>query len=899
MDADRRERWVHYGIGGVVFLVSMLTYMRTVAPTTSFWDCGEFIACSRTLSVMHPPGAPLYLLIGRIMTMLPIAGDIGLRVNLFSVLVSAATVLLTYLVVVQLVRRWRGEVKGFEDRLIVYGSGVIGALGFAFTDSFWFNAVEAEVYAFSMFFTALVVWLALVWEERSREAGSVLLIIFIFYLFGLATGVHLLNILTFPFVLLIAFFHDHEKVKRLLLLLTVQAGLPFLLYVVLYQYNPAGMNYTELLAHQGKASAFLKWFGLIWVGVTLVYMYVKDRDVFAVWWVIPGLVLLAYSTYLVIYVRAGLGPPINENAPSTREAMMYYLARKQYGEEDLLLTFLYRKAPFWEYQVQKMYTRYLGWQFIGKGEHLDYQDRIIEVISFRGLYGLPFLLGVWGAVHHFFKDWRRALAVLVLFFLTGYAIIVYLNQPDPQPRERDYSYVGSFFAFALWVGVGLAGVLEWVSQAVKKVKLRRVLMVAGSVLVFAAVPLNLFAVNFDSHDRSGNYVAYDYSYNILETCEPNSILFTNGDNDTFPLWFLQEVYGIRKDVRVVCLSLLNTDWYIKQLRDMEPKIPVKMTDEAIKSIYYIPWEEREVSIPVPEKIRKQELEKLRSKGMAVTDSTVKNAITFSLSPKWPTEKPQVLRVQDIMVLRIIDWVKWERPVYFGVTVSRENQLDLFDYLRMDGLAYKLMPYHVADLDPDIVKQNLEEKYKYRNLNNPNVYYDVGTVKLMINLRQAFIQLARHHLLKGEKPEALAVLRDMHQKIPYTHIPFSMDRVAATVAYMHQMAGDTLRHEEFTRNVIPGRLISRDEQLDLASYYFTMLNDVGKAEELFSDLIRKNPDDMHASSGLLYVYKRSGQFAKGAGLLENWLLRHPGDTNAQKELEGLRMLAGEDSVVSFR
>ncbi len=891
--ADRRERWVHYGIGGVVFLVSMLTYMRTVAPTTSFWDCGEFIACSRTLSVMHPPGAPLYLLIGRIMTMLPIAGDIGLRVNLFSVLVSAATVLLTYLVVVQLVRRWRGEVKGFEDRLIVYGSGVIGALGFAFTDSFWFNAVEAEVYAFSMFFTALVVWLALVWEERSREAGSVLLIIFIFYLFGLATGVHLLNILTFPFVLLIAFFHDHEKVKRLLLLLTVQAGLPFLLYVVLYQYNPAGMNYTELLAHQGKASAFLKWFGLIWVGVTLVYMYVKDRDVFAVWWVIPGLVLLAYSTYLVIYVRAGLGPPINENAPSTREAMMYYLARKQYGEEDLLLTFLYRKAPFWEYQVQKMYTRYLGWQFIGKGEHLDYQDRIIEVISFRGLYGLPFLLGVWGAVHHFFKDWRRALAVLVLFFLTGYAIIVYLNQPDPQPRERDYSYVGSFFAFALWVGVGLAGVLEWVSQAVKKVKLRRVLMVAGSVLVFAAVPLNLFAVNFDSHDRSGNYVAYDYSYNILETCEPNSILFTNGDNDTFPLWFLQEVYGIRKDVRVVCLSLLNTDWYIKQLRDMEPRVPMQMTDKEIGRLAHTSWKPAEVGIPVPADVRESCQAMLHAsrhgKGIHVPDT-----LRFTLNPTYPENNPSILQIKDYMVLRIIMANRWRKPVYFALTVSPESRLGLDPFLRNDGLATRLVPYPVGDVDPDILKKRLLGEFKYRSVNDPDVYLNEDTKRLMINVRQSFLQLTRYYLNTGQPDSALFILSEMSKAVPEQVVPFASELYALNVADHYRRAGRPGAYLDLTKHVMQGYTVSPEDRLLLANYYSQIFKDYERAEQLYSGLIADDPNDVNAVSGLFYTYKSSAQFEKGMALLEDWLTRHPKDIEAQRELEAMKAQASSVS-----
>ena len=595
------NRKIHIWAGGGVFLISLVVYSLSVAPTTSFWDCGEFIACSRTLSVMHPPGAPLYLVIGRILTLFPFVGDVGLRVNLFSVLVSAVTALLTYLIIVQLIERWRGKAGSWEDRLILYASAIFGALTFAFTDSNWFNAVEAEVYGFSMFFTALVVWLALYWGERSEKAGSLLLILFIFYLFGLATGVHLLNILTFPVVLLIAFFHDNQKVRRLMLLLTVQAAVPIFLYMVFYQFDAQKMMYSNLiLEHQTKASSFLKWFGSIWILVTLVYIYIKDRYVFRIWWTIPLLVILAYSTYLVIYIRAGLAPPINENDPSTPRAMLDYLARKQYGTDDLLLTFIHRKADFWRYQIHQMYTRYFGWQFIGKGIQLDSLDRIVETISFRGLYGLPFLIGLWGSVHHFFKDWKRAVAVLVLFFLMGLGIVLYVNQPDPQPRERDYSYVGSFFAFALWIGIGMVGILEWLMDILRdRGRMKLIVSYGVVVLLLLVVPINMLAFNYHSHDRSRNYVAWDYSYNILQSCEPDGIVFTNGDNDTFPLWYLQEVEGIRKDVRVICLSLLNTQWYIKQLRDQEPKVPMNLSDRAIEKLFPIGWETSQVGVSVP------------------------------------------------------------------------------------------------------------------------------------------------------------------------------------------------------------------------------------------------------------------------------------------------------------
>jgi hypothetical protein len=484
----------------------------------------------------------------------------------------------------------------------------------------------------------------------------------------------------------------------------------------------------------------------------------------------------------------------------------------------------------------------------------------------------------------------------VLFFLTGYAIILYLNQPDPQPRERDYSYVGSFFAFALWVGIGLAGVLEWIGEFLKdRDKLKRVVYVAACVVLFAVVPLNLFAVNFESHDRSGNFVAYDYSYNILETCEPNAIVFTNGDNDTFPLWFLQEVYGIRRDVRVVNLSLLNTPWYIKQLRDKEPKLAIRMSDKSIDNIFYRQWKEQTISIPVPGQVRERMIREMQAKDSQVNPDTIKGAITFKLSPKWPRENPQVLRVQDIMVLQLINWNQWERPVYFAVTVSRENQLDLFDYMRMDGLAYKVVPFKVNDVDSEILSKNLMEKYQYRNMDNPDVFYNVGITKLLINMRQAFIQLARHHLLKGEKQKTLDVLHTMEEKIPHQVVPYSIERVAATVAYMYKMAGEEVEHQYFTDHVMKNRYVSVEEQLEMASYYFTMLNDADRAESMFGEVLKSDPDNMQANPALIYIYRQTGQYEKGIQLLESWLLRHPRDPSAQRELDAFRALVQGDTT----
>lgn len=879
-----------------VFLLSLITYLRSVAPTTSFWDCGEFIACSQTLSVMHPPGAPLYLLIGRIMTLLPFVSDTGLKVNLFSVLVSAATVLFTYLIIVKLIKRWRGEAKSWEDRVVIYVSGIFGSLAFAFTDSFWFNAVEAEVYAFSMFFTALVIWLAMYWEERSERSGSILIILFIFYLFSLATGVHLLNILAFPFVFLIAFFHENETVKRLLLLLAIQIGVPILLYMLFYQYDPSQIRgYNEMIAHQDRAGSFLKWFGLIWLVITLIYMYNKDKKVFKIWWVIPVIFLIGYSLYLVIYIRANLDPPINENSPKTLQAMGDYLNRKQYGEQSMLLTFLHRQAEFWSYQINFMFNRYFAWQFIGKGTTLDYHNRITEVISFRGLYGLPFLLGLWGAIHHFTKDKKRAIAVLVLFIMMGYAIIIYLNQPNPQPRERDYSYVGAFFAYALWIGVGFAGFCEALESFLsKKQKLKKIGLILCSIVLFAAVPINMYAFNHHSHSRQGNYVAWDYSYNLLQSCKDDAIIFTNGDNDTFPLWYLQEVEGIRKDIRVVNLSLLNTPWYIKQLQNHEPKIPLKMSEEQIDNISYVRWKTKQFSISVNNQTRKEELERLQNKNRNVSFSDIPKQMVFALSPTFPESQPQVLRVQDIMVLRILELVNWRRPIYFAVTVARENLLGLERFLRMDGLAYKVVPFSGrSNIKPEILSQNLLEKFQFRNLNNPEVYYNDDTINLLQNYRSAFIQLAYAYVTDNKREEAKETLEAMSRVIPSKVIPYTHKALALRAADLYSRVGMEPEAEQQLLHFKDDVKITEAERAIMHSQTAQGMHDWEKAEAILLEVYQTSPNNTDIISELLRLYELSKQYDKEIELLNDLLQRYPNAPALKEKLEAIKKLQAQN------
>ncbi|MBN1562074.1 DUF2723 domain-containing protein [candidate division KSB1 bacterium] len=919
---------------GFAFLFSLIVYLRTIAPTTSFWDCGEFITCSYILGIPHPPGAPFYLLLGRIFTMLPIAADIGLRVNIISALSSSITVLFLYLIIVRLIKHWRGEPKDAFDSMILVISGLIGALGYAFTDTFWFNAVEAEVYAISMLFTSSIVWLILVWLEKADQPGSERYLLIIAYLVGLAIAVHLLMILALPAIFLVIFFKYLDShgltvtlkkfatyigitvlVALVVLAIGLSAGIPLavnfgligIVLIIMAFFSPKKTDdisfqiYTYFLAATAVAFAVIypgvvqyiprlagaagAWTLLVVILAVLVGVYQtykRQYKVLTLALMALMLILTGYSTYTMIYIRSNLNPEVDENDPETIKGMVSYLNREQYGTwgtlprryqglpPDWQFEYQYKNVNYetynftkqmqfmWNYQLNKMYWRYFGWQFIGKGSTMGADGFITELISLNGLWGLPFLLGLLGMFHHFFKHWRHASFISFLFILTGVAIVIYLNQEDPQPRERDYVFVGSFFAFAMWIGIGVTAVLEWLKEAMQhKTALRNGLAIVFIALAALAVPVNLLAHNYHEHDRTGDYVAYDYSYNILQTCEPDAIVFTNGDNDTFPLWFLQYVYDIRRDVRVVNLSLLNTPWYIKQLKNQEPKVPISLDDKQIASLELIPWKTREIKIPVPARARLAALKDL-GEFVSLEDQAVLRDTSLSVTVE-PTVFGQAIRIQDYMVLNIIGANSWNKPIYFAVTVSDQNKVNLGNYLRMDGLDFKLVPYKVEQVNTEKLEKNLTEVFQYRNLNNPDVYFNDNIIGLLQNYRAAFLRLAHVYLTEQRYDKLGHILEKMEQVMPFEVIPAPDVRLPLQVGQYYHFAG---RPNDFTR---------------LAAFAYN--------EE------PENPEVVGAYVSLL---EREARYDEAIAILQEWQKQHPDDPEAKRKIEDIqaRKNAGE-------
>jgi tetratricopeptide (TPR) repeat protein len=786
----------HRIVGVVVFFIAFGIYLKTMAPTVPFWDCGEFIATSYILGVPHPPGAPLFTLVGRLFSLLPLPGEVAARVNLISVLTSALAVLLLYLITVRLIKLWRGEPASFSEKLATCGGGVIAALSLAFSDTFWFNAVEAEVYAPAMFLLMLALWLSLLWLEKHDQPGSLKYLLIIAFIFGIGGGIHILCWLTAPTILLMILLIDPKTLK-----------------------NPK-----------------------FWLfGVFL----------FA----------LGYSTYLSLFIRSGLNPAIDENNPETLRSFIAFLQRKQYGTESIIFSMFSRKASLLGYQIV-MFIKYFFQQFplafpkVASVFHRVTEDHtpVRVAVPF-----IPLVLGFAGMYLHGKFDPKRFWPFLVLFLLAGVGLVGYLNMADPQARERDYFFVGAAGIFAIWIGITASVVLNYIGK-----KLRQPVAACAVGILFLTMPANFLIQHYHSHDRTGDYIAYDYAYNLLQSCEPNGILFTNGDNDTFPLWFLQEVQRVRKDVKVVNLSLLNTPWYIKQLKDN--KVPIGLSDEEIEKVSVFYW-------PEPEEVKVAGL-------------------------SWKLSAPKsynLLRIQDIMVVRIIQANKWKLPIYFAVTVSDENRIGLDEYLTMEGMVHNLLKnkheYPAARMgtnrkiqfNTEKARHNLLEVYQYRGVKDPKVFKDWNTRKLLGNYKFAFLELTEAYLQQRNREAAYQTMKKNEAVLS-----LGWDEYYRLVDLCRKMG-----REEEAKGYLEEALFSAQDNPQAISYLAALAEKLGegdKAVEAYQRLISIAPSAPDGYFGWAMLLKKKGEYRGAVQTLEKLLPLYPEDEQLKKEIDTLRQKA---------
>ena len=895
-----------------VFLVSMISYIQTVEPTTSFWDCGEYIATAYKLQVGHPPGAPLFLLIGNLFSQLAFGNleKVAMMINLMSALCSALTILLLFWTIKMFIKKI--NIKATNN--IVNISAAVGSLIYAFSDSFWFSAVEGEVYAMSSFFTALVFWAIMKWDsvsELDQKANKWLLLIA--YLIGLSIGVHMLNLLAIPAIVLIYYFKKHTPTFKGFVIANIVAVLilGFIYYFIIPQFvNLAGqfeiffVNELSFPFNSGTIFFFI----IVVISIVGGLYFASKKKLYNTHTIILAgtLLLIGYTSFFTLIIRSNANTPIDENSPEDAVSLLSYLNREQYGFSPLFygqnfntevveyqdgnpvfvknkkkkkyiisddrknsvpvyddnessffprmwskdqrhieayqnwakLKSLNKKPSFIEnmrffihYQINHMYIRYFMWNFVGKqndqqghGElnngnwlsginlvdsyRLGPQKNIPEHLKNNAgrnhYYFLPLLFGLIGILYQYKFSPESLWAIFLLFIFTGIAIVIELNQTPFQPRERDYAYVGSFYAFAIWIGLGVMGIYEFSKYYMNSKRLCVILLISTFL-----VPLMMAKEGWDDHDRSNRYTATEFAKNYLRSCEPNAILFTMGDNDTFPLWYVQEVEGFRTDVRIVNLSLLNTDWYIDQMkrdayngarvpftldrekykqgtRDVAIFIDKGVNDKRLLLTDFNRWiksDNKETKISIgkdydffyTKKIRIPVSEKEKSKYKK--QDSIPDYIDIDLNTTQ-------LEKKDIMILDLIEENNWKRPIYFAITIGSSGRSFLYldKYFRLDGMAYKLTPINyrrntelkdgdIGGINTDTLYNILMNKYQWGNLNS-NIYLDETNLRMTMNFRNNFSRLAQTLILENKLDSAKLVLDKCMSVMPANKVPLN-------------------------------------------------------------------------------------------------------------------------------
>lgn len=1014
-------------LGWLSFVIASGVYLMTMEPTASFWDCGEFISSAYKLEVGHPPGAPFFMLTANLFTQF--ASDpshVAMMVNTMSALFSGLTILFLFWSITHLARKVlvkSGQEITTAQLITIMGSGLVGALVYTFSDTFWFSAVEGEVYAYSSLFTASVFWLILKWEEAADKPHADRWIVLIAYLMGLSIGVHLLNLLCIPAIVLVYYYKKFENptMKGTLIALLISFAIVGLMMYGVVQglvevcglfellfVNVLGMGYNsgvfvyliilagvlgwsiyetmrERVNELRMKIAFILSITLLGipfigdgyvVGITLIALLSfflfrsKKVNVKTLNTILISLmvIVVGYSSYALIMVRSDAGTPMDQNSPKDIFTLRTYLAREQYGKTPLIYgqTFVsevkrerqgdncvavmkegnpvwtrvikkdenekdryyisrrdieykyadelnmlfprmhsnteshisaykewtnFKGTPakydrcgemvtvmkptfaenirfFLSYQLNFMYWRYFMWNFSGRqndiqghGEVLNGnwvtgikfidealigpQDNMhVDIAKNKGhnvYYMLPLLLGILGLFFQAYSGKKGIQAFWVtffLFFMTGIAIVLYLNQTPYQPRERDYAYAGSFYAFCIWIGFGVAALAKGLQQYAK---LPAVAAAGIATLAALFVPIQMAGQNWDDHDRSGRYLARDFGHNYLQSCEPNSIIFTNGDNDTFPLWYAQEVEGIRTDVRVCNTSYLQTDWYIDQMKrqayDSNP-LPISWNTEdyvqGTRDVAYIyPLTEQSIDLgaalnfvrsndPKHKKLPgiSQELDFIPASKLTLPVDSAQvienNVLSDKHKPYMLSEMSidltgkSALGKHELMILEMLRTNKWQRPIYYAVTVSSDQYVNLDGYFQQTGLANQIVPLATKDSDlsvnTDRMYDNVMNKFKWGGVDKPGIYLDENSLRMCKSYRMVlFGRLAAALANEGDTTRALKVLDKSMEVLPPENVP--MDYSALTLGELYLALGEGEKGDDILDQIATNSVIN--------------------------------------------------------------------------------------------
>jgi len=942
--------------GWAICIIACIVYLMTMEATGSFWDCGEFASSAYKLQIPHPPGAPLFILLGRLF-MVPFSDPHNaiISLNSMSAFMSGFTILFLFWSITHFARKIveKNNTTPLTNNQIfsIMAAGVVGALAYTFSDSFWYSAVESEVYASSSFFTALVFWVVLKWEQevtiemangiKGHFTRADRWLILIFYLIGLAVGVHLLPILTIPAIVMVYYFKRYEnqtkwKTFRAFLIACVITGI---VQVPMIQWSIKFAGDFDIFFKNSLGLPFFTGFTFFFVLLAFIIFYMlrlaKKRNwnflKLAMWSF--AFVILGFSTYFTTMIRSLADPAVDMFNVDNPVSLVGYLSREQYGDWPILYgqdftaqatsqdpvdtyvkgkdkyekkgkkyvteyapedkhffprmwdnsndqghadyyasfagigkdqkTGAYLDKPtvadnisfFFSYQFNWMYFRYFMWNFAGKqndiqgidmgnvrdgnwltgisfwdnvrlGDQSKMPDSIKHNKSHNTLFCLPLILGILGFIYQYKKDKNDTLIVTLLFFFTGLAIVFYLNQAGNQPRERDYAYVGSFYAFAIWIGIGVL----YVKELFERFTNSKTANYASAGICFLAVPVIMGSQEWNDHNRSNKTIARDIGVDYLQSCAPNAILITFGDNDTYPLWFDQEVLGIRRDIRVINSSLMGTDWYINQLRykvNQSAPIDVIWTPDQIigskrDAIYFYPdapgakvdqskpmdlytmmkdyagsddqnrmvangedylnvYPTKNVKIPVDTNL-------VRQNGTVNAGDSVVSEIDFTI-PK------NALGKNESAILNIIAANKWKRPIYF---TSPYDELGFQQYLRTDGLTYRLVPVKNSEVNRDWAEKIMMEKFGFGNADKPGVYYDEENRRHLNTIRMQFAQVAISLADNGRKDDAKKMLEKCDKMMLQQNFPYGLvsrrqqqDQISGQFLLAAYKAGDTV------------------------------------------------------------------------------------------------------------